>query len=681
MTDDYEWDDLDDDDVETTTGQAEQHRAYDPDLWADGYLSYLHYLEQQSNGKNNHRDDTAVVRDEIRSQTVAQLKDRLRERQLRLTGRKVGLQERLWDAYTAYTHRPHLRWTTPQELTDDSDGDSDDADEYEGYSSDEEDYSSGVDDGDDKMSYSPPPAPPRESILYCFDTANQYRLVEKRVLEQQGRIQDAMVGPQSSTEPVNDGENNSDDSGDDDNQAEIVPQQPEAQSLLDLLPPEMTADFPSHLVPELMEIVLDVGKRPFAWVRGQRHFLGSSTDMTVTPEHLRRIVEPLHFGPDNRAGINGSLHRISAIRNREGGCIGLTLRVGRYVPGNALMIADVLVGMPQASILIVGDPGSGKTSIIRDAARFLAEQHSLLIIDTSCEIGGSGDVPHECIGLSRRMQVKNIESQAQVMVECVQNHTPGVMVIDEIGRPAEVQAALTCKERGVRMIASAHGNLSGLVRNASLCDMVGGVDVVTVGDKAAREEAQRRGSQKEGIASKLNAQRRGPPIFDVVIEVKRGYLHEWHVILNSAAAVDSILSNGNYSVQARYRENSGASAVQLKTLSKNASALDEIREKGIRSDSMLNNIPNAPAGVDTNDEMDPLFRYFREDGSLSGPTHLNPFSKKCMTCPNCRKKLKNRKGLISHAFSKGKCRSNLPDEILEHLAEEAHTIGYSLPLA
>ena len=592
---------------------------YDPEMWENGYMDYLEYLETAHT--------FAAVQYDVSQKTVPELKDLLRERQLKLTGRKLELQHRLLEEYERYTGKSTKR---NESLASPVVADNQ------------------VQDGDShSQSDTPTPSVPTDPPVYCFDTANNHRLVAKHTLEREGRLHDALTAPKP--QPKH-------------NEDAATSTVHEAQSLIDLLPTEMVTELSEELVPHLMEIVLDVGKRPFAWVHGRRHFLGNA-DTVVTMEQLQQIVEPLHFGPDNRAGINGSLHRISAIRNRDGTCIGLTLRVGRFVPGNSTMIADVLAGMPHSSILVVGDPGSGKTSIIRDAARFLAEQYSLLIIDTSCEIGGSGDVPHECIGLSRRMQVKSIESQANVMIECVQNHTPAVMVIDEIGREAEVRAALTCKERGVRIIASAHGNLSGLVRNASLCDLVGGVDVVTVGDKSANDEARRRGqSSRRGIPSKLNAQRRGPPIFDVIIELKRGYLNEWHVVLNCAAAVDSILSDGKYSAQARYREDSGASAIRTRTISKHATALDEIRDNGFRHDSLVNSIPLASDDAGRNDLLD---------------VFSDAYSNSCRTCPNCDKTFNSRKGFLQHALTKRQCRNELPTELLEYLSEE-NTMGRTL---
>ncbi|OQS04341.1 hypothetical protein THRCLA_03412, partial [Thraustotheca clavata] len=205
----------------------------------------------------------------------------------------------------------------------------------------------------------------------------------------------------------------------------------------------------------LLDIVLDRGRRPWAWAHGARILLGDD-DRITSQEDLDGIIEKVGgFGTDNRAGLERQLHRISAIRNRTGGIMGLTIRVGRYIEGNASLIADILADQDK-NILFLGEPGCGKTTIVREVARQLANSHNVCIVDTSNEIAGDGDIPHPCVGLSRRLMVPSLDQQARVMVECVQNHTPEIMVIDEIGRPNEVEAARTCKQRGVRMIASAH---------------------------------------------------------------------------------------------------------------------------------------------------------------------------------------------------------------------------------
>jgi stage III sporulation protein SpoIIIAA len=454
--------------------------------------------------------------------------------------------------------------------------------------------------------------PPNE---FCFDRKNEYRLTAKSLMEARFD-EDALLSPAMST--VDD-----------------------TDSLLQLLPEELAQSLDDHRQ-DLMEVVLDEGRRPFAWINGRRHFL--HTDL-LTKSQLEAVLQDLHFGADNRAGINGSLHRISALRNRESNFVGATLRVGRYVPGNAIMIADILY-RSQLSILFVGPPGSAKTSIIRDAARLLAEEHSVVIVDTSNEIGGAGDIPHECIGLSRRMQVPNIGEQARIMVECVQNHTPSVMVIDEIGRPAEVAAALTCKERGVRMIASAHGTLPGLVRNAALCDLVGGVDIVTVGDKTARSDAKHRGGTNKASASKLRAERKAPPIFDVVVELQRGFLHEWQIVLNSAAAVDSILKMGMYEAEIRTRDPKQNACIQVRRVKHDINRnqiLEEQRQTSHQPSAMNRTMPVLRYDEDAEDED-------AEDVTRK------PKSNKC---PSCNRTFSSRRSMLDHALNKSKCSEKL----------------------
>jgi stage III sporulation protein SpoIIIAA len=325
----------------------------------------------------------------------------------------------------------------------------------------------------------------------------------------------------------------------------------EIEPLISLLPADVAASL-GGFEQELSDIQLDKGRRPQAWCAGRRIFLGAE-DREVRTDEINDIVGHLGgFGSDNRAGLEAQLHRISAIRNRAEDIIGLTMRVGRHVGGNAAMIRDLLFH-EDASILFLGEPGSGKTTVVREATRLLAERSNVLIVDTSNEIAGDGDVPHHCVGLARRLQVRTLDEQCRTMIEGVQNHTPEVMVIDEIGRPAEVEAARTCKARGVRMIASAHGDLRKLLKNKQLRGLVGGVESVTLGDAAAKEDAKRRGAPA-GAVDKVRAQRAGPPIFDLIVELRRGEPHEWRIVMNSARAVDQILEGGNYASQRRTRD-------------------------------------------------------------------------------------------------------------------------------
>jgi stage III sporulation protein SpoIIIAA len=259
----------------------------------------------------------------------------------------------------------------------------------------------------------------------------------------------------------------------------------------------------------LLEVVLDLGRLPEARFPERVTELSSES---ASRQDLEHIVEHLgSFGNDNRAGIERTLHRISAIRNRVGDVIGLTCRVGRAVFGTVDIVRDVIEA--GSSILLLGRPGVGKTTLLREAARVLGDEldKRVVVVDTSNEIAGDGDIPHPGIGRARRMQVPSPERQHAVMIEAVENHMPEVIVIDEIGTEAEALAARTIAERGVQLIATAHGNtLDNLLQNPTLCDLIGGIQAVTLSD----EEARRRGTQKTVL------ERKAPPTFDVIIEIQ-----------------------------------------------------------------------------------------------------------------------------------------------------------------
>jgi stage III sporulation protein SpoIIIAA len=280
--------------------------------------------------------------------------------------------------------------------------------------------------------------------------------------------------------------------------------------LLAVLPPTLRGAAEARPGREaLIELVLDLGRLPEA-----RSPEGSVqlSEVPVTREDIAYVVSRVgRFGKDNRAGIERTLHRISAIRNRVGDVIGLTCRVGRAVFGTVDILRDVIE--EGKSILLLGRPGVGKTTLLREAARVLADElgKRVVVVDTSNEIAGDGDIPHPGIGRARRMQVPSPDEQHAVMIEAVENHMPQVIVIDEIGTTAEAHAARTIAERGVQLIATAHGNtLENLLQNPTLSDLVGGIQAVILSD----EEARRRGTQKTVL------ERKAPPTFGVLIEIQ-----------------------------------------------------------------------------------------------------------------------------------------------------------------
>lgn len=299
--------------------------------------------------------------------------------------------------------------------------------------------------------------------------------------------------------------------------------------LLDVMPPRIRHALEKHPKKEsLIEIVLDLGRQPEARFSEGSEYI---SEELVTREDLAYCVSRVgHFSSDNRAGIERTLHRISCIRNRQGDIIGLTCRIGRAVFGTIAMIRE-LVESGQ-SILLLGRPGVGKTTALREIARVLADEMGkrVVIIDTSNEIAGDGDIPHPAIGRARRMQVARPELQHQVMIEAVENHMPEVIIIDEIGTELEALAARTIAERGVQLVGTAHGNsLENLIKNPTLSDLVGGIQSVTLGD----EEARRRGCQKTVL------ERKAPPTFQIAIEMWER--QKWVVHEDVAHTVDCIL--------------------------------------------------------------------------------------------------------------------------------------------
>jgi stage III sporulation protein SpoIIIAA len=335
----------------------------------------------------------------------------------------------------------------------------------------------------------------------------------------------------------------------------------EWHSVVNLLPEQVATQLTSPykedgtLIESVSDVVLDRGSRPYVWtLEAERVWLG---DELVAPIDVAEIESGVGgFGGDNRAGLSGELHRISRIVDRHGTeTTGLTLRMGRSMEGVAETLTDVLLGTDK-SVLLLGEPGSGKTTLLRDAARLMAEKSNVIVVDTSCEVAGDGTVAHACIGNARRVQVPSLDAQHATMVEVLQNHTPHCMVIDEIGRAREVAAAKTCKERGVRIVASAHGDLRTLLKNGELNGLVGGVESVTLGDDMAKQEAKVSGR----AFSKTKAQRKAAPTFDVVVQVRRGAPGEFEIVHNVAEAVDRVLKGLYIKTETRTRHGDGVFA-------------------------------------------------------------------------------------------------------------------------
>ena len=300
---------------------------------------------------------------------------------------------------------------------------------------------------------------------------------------------------------------------------------------------------------QLIEIVLDIGRRPEARFANDTCYLSYRT---IVWQDLDYIIKRLgKFSCDNRAGIEKTLHRISSLRNRQGSVIGLTCRVGRAVFGTISIIRDLLE--KEKSILLLGRPGVGKTTAIREIARVLSDdmKKRVIIIDTSNEIAGDGDLPHPSIGRARRMQVLNHQNQHQVMIEAVENHMPEIIIIDEIGTELEAFAARTIAERGVQLVGTAHGNvLENLIKNPTLTDLVGGIQYVTLGD----EEARRRGSSKSIL------ERQASPTFEIAVEIhdpKTWIIHE-----NIGSSVDLLLQEQNLQLQRRVIESEKNNSIQ-----------------------------------------------------------------------------------------------------------------------
>ena len=361
--------------------------------------------------------------------------------------------------------------------------------------------------------------------------------------------------------------------------------------LIDILPKSIQGTIRQHSNKDfLIEIVMDLGRRPEARFSTHPEYLSTNV---ITWQDLDYSIKRLSkFADDNRAGIERTLHRISCIRNRQGQIVGLTCRVGRALCGTINIIQDLLES--SKSLLILGRPGVGKTTMVRELARVISNEMGkrVVIIDTSNEIAGNSDIPHIGIGRARRMQVSHTDLQHKVMIEAVENHMPEIIIIDEIGTELEALAAQTIAERGVQLIGTAHGNnLGNLLKNPILSGLVGGIQYVTLSD----EEARRRGTQKSIL------ERKGPASFQLVIELNERFL--WTIHEKVENSVDILLKGQEPKLQVRKLDENGNFKIFLQKpekgnsvfnnksskLKKNWRKIKKSKPVSFNSDKMLNN--------------------------------------------------------------------------------------------
>ncbi len=411
------------------------------------------------------------------------------------------------------------------------------------------------------------------------------------------------------------------------------------EALLRVLPQELLHEL--HQInrrDELLEVILDLGRVPTARYVDREVVLLARE---VTREDVDYVVGRVgDFDADNRAGIPRTLHRIAAIRNRRGDVVGLTCRVGRAVYGTITIIQDLIES--GKSVLLLGRPAVGKTTMLREAARVLADKKRVIIVDTSNEIAGDGDIPHPAIGRARRMQVAMPSLQHEVMIEAVENHNPEVIVIDEIGRELEAMAARTIAERGVQLIATAHGNtLDNLLLNPTLSDLVGGIESVTLSD----EEARRRGTQKTVL------ERRAPPTFDVLVEIQ----DRQKVLVRDDVqqAVDALLRGHAFPEEVRSRDAAGEiqreqvrGGGESDDLSRSVPREAERRDRSLKSRQKIREQVIYPFGVARN-------RLLRAAQSLRVPVHIVDTLKEAGVFVTTKQYYRKRPKIVLEAERKG----------------------------
>lgn len=305
----------------------------------------------------------------------------------------------------------------------------------------------------------------------------------------------------------------------------------ETLHLLSLLPPTLRAAVTAHPVFDpagVEELFVHVGQE--VEVRGSGGWVIQLPPPSAAElQHMMKQIG--RFGSDGRACVANTAHRASVWRGRHGEPLGVTLRVGRYVPGAARALLPLA---QRGSLLILSKAGMGKTTLLRDLAAALAQGPDMprvTVVDTSNEIGGDGPIPLPYLGRCRRIQVASREAQSQVMTEVLQNHTPDYVIVDEIATVAEAEAAWSISQRGVHLIGTCHGeHLEGLLQNRALNMLVGG----TAQAFLSNEERRLRNKTRKSVL-----ERPFSSPFPFVVE-----LHErnrGHLYVDVNKAVDLIL--------------------------------------------------------------------------------------------------------------------------------------------
>ncbi len=311
-------------------------------------------------------------------------------------------------------------------------------------------------------------------------------------------------------------------------------------TLFDIFPAKIVKLLQNIDNEKLIEVICDIDRPLIA-----RYLDGSEIELayTITAKDLQAISTNrllTAFTANNRCGIDKTLHRIACIRGKDGQSIlGLTIRIGRILTPQIDLIADIID--TGESVLFLGKPAAGKTTKLRECADYLSTEGGkrVIIIDSCNEIGGEGNVPHFAVGRARRMPIPQGKKQYEIMLEAVESHNPQVLIIDEISTREEAMACKTIGERGIQLLASAHGErIENLIKNPAINTIIGGAASVTVGDKEASK-----------TGNKVVLKREFMPVFSHIIELTS--YKEVQIHSNLEKAVDMFFNGSKFNPEVR----------------------------------------------------------------------------------------------------------------------------------